>query len=767
MATLNSRLLRVASVALLGAALLVALESPLGHEVGIAHAQDASTAASVTTPAASASAATAPATNASTATNPGGTQTNQVANSPSCNPLTGAFFLNFFTCIGAQFSGFIGGILVGISATFLEIAGWLFDWIFNKTVLQFGDFVNQNVISSVNTAWSAFRDLANIVIIAMFVYVAIQTILGSHEYGARKMIARLLIVAVLINFSLLFTKLIIDGSNFFAVQFYSATMPQNTGGGSGTDQTASISGAFESIAGVSGFGDTRAIVVQMAKDPNVGFVKSLMYGVFVAILFLAGAVIFLYGSFLLLARAILMIFLMITSSIAFGTYLIPGAAKSKFGWSAWWSSLLNNALLAPLLMVFLWVSLIVGKNFHVSSGSPGDLIANPSNSSDLNALVAYLIVIGLLFISFRVSSSFSKQIGGFDYAALLPAFAYGRGLQGAGLLGSLVIGGPAAGLANQFKQRRDREEEGSWRHMLYNFGTQQADKIAKRDMNLARTAIGSAIKDTAGIKGADAFGAKGHGFDGMKHAVSDAAAKYGAAVGISAKRAKEIEEQVRGEVLKQNPALKQEHDSSQAEKHDAEQTVQAEQQSLKSMQERHDNQMQAITRELKQAVQAAAQGQAGAVQRQTEIEAQKKQTELDHQRQLQEQTQRIKEATQISERANRIHERVLDKVTQVARDEHRIPEKFAGAQQAATRSLDRSLTRAILQAAQLGMGDDHEFAHHAEEALKKTNVKKQLKESGFEDFVKDITKGSDAGHAAEHKEEAPSKPATPAPDAHH
>jgi hypothetical protein len=374
------------------------------------------------------------------------------------------------SCWGPLLSATISGALVYVTSWILTVAGLLFNWALAQTVTQFGSFVNGNVITGINTAWSAFRDISNIVIIGMFTFIAIATILGNTEYGYKKMLSRVLIVAILINFSLLFTKIIIDASNFTATQFANAagnvangaiaqtaseqssgstsnTANSNTSVNQGVSQTPGIAGAFMKYSGVSSFGDTAKAVYNLGKNPQGSAWLGLLYGVVTAILFLVAAIVLFYGTFLLISRALLMIFLMITASIAFASHLLPSDWQSNYGWSMWWQTLLKNAIFAPLLMMFLWVTLTIGSQFNSTAAgaggaaSLGQLISSPTSTLNINALFGYIIVIGLLFISFRISSSFATSIGGFDFAA---QFATGTGALlsrfGAAPLGRQIFG---------------------------------------------------------------------------------------------------------------------------------------------------------------------------------------------------------------------------------------------------------------------------------------------------------------------------------------
>ena len=157
-------------------------------------------------------------------------------------------------------SSFLGTVFLQVAAYILGFAGGVFNWLVERTVVGFAETLQAlGMTGGIDTVWTAFRDISNIVIIGMFTFIAISIILGIKEYGEKRMIAKVLIIAVLINFSLLFTKIIIDVSNFTALQFYkAASLPASS---TSADQSASgsvdgISGAFLRKIGITGFGDT-------------------------------------------------------------------------------------------------------------------------------------------------------------------------------------------------------------------------------------------------------------------------------------------------------------------------------------------------------------------------------------------------------------------------------------------------------------------------------------------------------------------------------
>lgn len=451
----------------------------------------------------------------------------------------------------------VGSVLGFLSSIILHLSTALFDFIFKYTVLQFGAIADTGLMTAINTAWSAFRDLANIIIIAMFVFVAIQTILGSHEYGARKMIARLLIVAVLINFSLLFTKLIIDASNFISVQMYaSMQFPAAPTEPGQPAQSAGVAYAFEDIAGIPSIADNAGNIYKAGTSENGNALIAFGYAVLTSLLLLTAAMVFFYGSFLLISRALLFIFLMLSSSIAFATYLIPGAAKGKFGWNVWWSALLKNAALAPLLTILLWVSFTVGQAFKHSvctaaggnCGGLGDIATNYSDSY-IAALLGYIIVIGLLFISFRIAASFSKEIGGFDYASMATALPFASTARyiAAPMLRN-KFGGDA--LAREHMFEHDIESESRRLSQLpinerdYSAltklmkGKESAAKNAHRTYDLMNTKVGQAIGKATGLPSTLTEKDKTNFAESAK-TTAEAAAKKATEAAISKNTAKE------------------------------------------------------------------------------------------------------------------------------------------------------------------------------------------------------------------------------------
>ncbi|MBI4093730.1 hypothetical protein HY417_02095, partial [Candidatus Kaiserbacteria bacterium] len=260
--------------------------------------------------------------------------------------------------------------------------------------------------------------------IGLFVFIAINIILGVKEFGEKKTVAKVLIVAVLINFRLLFTKVIVDASNFTAYQFYNSMVKgmeaQSVSIGDMELTKSVIAGSFMRFMGVKGIADAKKKLEKVAKSSESGFL-AILYGLLSLILLLAVALVFLYGAFLIFSRAVLIIFLMLTSALAFASWLIPHQFISE-GFQKWWKSLLKSSFLAPILIAFLWMTLKVSDALSgalkgpMADGTLGKLAENASSEQNIVALMNFALILGLLYASIATANMFSKSISGFRFA---------------------------------------------------------------------------------------------------------------------------------------------------------------------------------------------------------------------------------------------------------------------------------------------------------------------------------------------------------------
>lgn len=399
----------------------------------------------------------------------------------------------------------IAALLIQLAVVILQIASGLFDILVMRTIIGFGaadGLLNPSVINAINIAWSAFRDLANILIVGFFTFIAINIILGSPTFGQKRLIANVLIVAILINFSLLFTKIIIDFSNYTATQFYVASVGKAPATGGGTATTPqSIGDRFIFLTKATSLSDAAKSIDTVGSESGNWFM--LLYAIVLFGIIIGAAAVLFYGSFILVSRAILMIFLMVTAALAFATYLMPSNSPLN-QWGTWWKSLIQSAVLAPILIIFLWATLKISEglfNINNGSGTLGDLAKHPETASNIGALFSYIIILTLLFAAFKVASSFSMSIAGFNWASVIPAvtLAGGSRLAASGIRGTSFWAGQGLNAAGN-RLNASGSRLATLGGGLLNATGKGLNAFSAKQLNLMNTPAGAlAAKQTGGI----------------------------------------------------------------------------------------------------------------------------------------------------------------------------------------------------------------------------------------------------------------------------
>ena len=320
------------------------------------------------------------------------------------------------------------GFIVGVSGKLLNLAT-------EKTVLQMGSSVKK--IGAVEEGWRIFRDLANIMIIFVLLIIGIATILQSQGYGAKKLLGMLIAVAILINFSLFFTNIVIDSSNLLALQFYNKVEKSEIARGGWTN-------------GWSGFGDSYMQAFKLSTLYNSGgndFSDLLAGGgsstgriflitILGSILFLVAAFSFLAGVFLLMSRYVVLIFLMILAPVAFVGMILP--ATSGYA-KQWMSMLFKYAFFAPIYFLLTWfvIKVINSDAFAQSLGLFGgerfsSVVNGGSVELILNFVIVIFFIIGSLIIANNMGIKGSKAVMSWGGAAT----KWGRGFAGGATFGA-------------------------------------------------------------------------------------------------------------------------------------------------------------------------------------------------------------------------------------------------------------------------------------------------------------------------------------------
>ncbi|MES3005662.1 MAG: hypothetical protein V4664_01800 [Patescibacteria group bacterium] len=372
----------------------------------------------------------------------------------------------------------VGNWAMSVAAFFLWMAANLFDLTLSIT-LNFKKLVTD--LKVIEVGWGIFRDVSNIFFIFLLLAAAIGTIIGNGKYNAKAMIPSILMAAVLINFSLFFTKVIIDSSNIMALQFYAHMGGTTTGNpyetkvANGSTQATGIAAIFlESMnlktlytmsstnvpSNVSAGSAGTAAQSAGITGANLSAANIALVGVGGTILFLVTTFVLLAAIFLFIARTLILVFLMATSPIAFMSMAIPGGPLKNIG-KEWWETLWKQVFFAPIYMAMMYIAVLAVKNLGATSGTAAGSFASMfnGNGSSTNVVFTFIMIIGFMILALMSAVKFGamgsssvmgagKKITGWSKGALK-----GAAVGTAGFAAREVLGGAAYSFGNSNAMR--------------------------------------------------------------------------------------------------------------------------------------------------------------------------------------------------------------------------------------------------------------------------------------------------------------------------
>ena len=252
--------------------------------------------------------------------------------------------------------------VVGVFGTLVWLAGQLLNVAVETYVVGFADqFVSTGLGFAVENLWKTVRDIFNLTFIFGLVYIGFKMILNTEDANAKRMLVHIILAALLVNFSLFFTKVVIDFSNVAAAQIAQGFYVQANNVG----EKYNVSDQFAQLMGITSlFKDDQKSAQSLATGKALGFT----YIFFTMIMFIILAFVFFAGAMLLMIRFATLNLYMILSPIMFLGMVFP-ALKSYS--EKYWSSFLSRAFFAPAYLLMLYFAFIVMQEYSGIINSKG------------------------------------------------------------------------------------------------------------------------------------------------------------------------------------------------------------------------------------------------------------------------------------------------------------------------------------------------------------------------------------------------------------
>jgi len=238
-------------------------------------------------------------------------------------------------------------------------------------IASYNEFLSNQIVIN---GWSIVRDVANNFFIVILLVIAVGTILRVPNYN-RQLLPKLLVMAVLINFSKTFAGIMIDASQVLTLWFADAIGKASSGG-----NIILLALGLDELYRVSvnpSFNDNQSWTSNILDLTPGEAIKTLLMAL---ILSVVACVVIAMITIVLVYRIVMLWFLVILSPLAF---LLTTFPKGQQYAGMWWSEIAKYLVVAPVMLFFLYLSFFAG-----SAGTAGGGYQNPSGRSDTAEYVA-------------------------------------------------------------------------------------------------------------------------------------------------------------------------------------------------------------------------------------------------------------------------------------------------------------------------------------------------------------------------------------------
>jgi hypothetical protein len=299
--------------------------------------------------------------------------------------------------VGTVISEGIGAAVAFVLSIFALIFNaviGLFITLMIKILVNVASFDNIIDVPTVVKGWLVIRDLCNMVFILIFLFIAFATILRIESFSVKRALPKLLIVAVLINFSRSIFGVIIDFSQVIMLAFVHS-FSDGQGWFIDTFNTQHLMGI--DTDNESSFSNWDTVVATIA-------------GMFGAIITLIVIIVLVCA---LIMRLVLLWIYTILSPLAFLGFAFD-PLKKYVGFI--WSDFIKQAMIGPLLAFFIWLALTTVKESATQLGGAQNEITVAQSAFFGDAdfqrfLIAIALLIGGLIAAQKIGGAAGSAAG--------------------------------------------------------------------------------------------------------------------------------------------------------------------------------------------------------------------------------------------------------------------------------------------------------------------------------------------------------------------
>ncbi|TSA46104.1 hypothetical protein D4R52_01150 [bacterium] len=340
---------------------------------------------------------------------------------------------SLLTLVYAIFSGIIGQLE--------SIVKYLGTWIVIPLVETALSMSPSEIVTPVYEGWTIIRDVVNMLFILVLIIIGFATMLRLESYNYKKLLVNLILMAILVNFSMVIARIIIE----FAAIIQNSFLPA-------VDGVVSLKEIFNYMTSIQ----PKIIIDAILSAGSIPSLPLLLNFKLFFEFFLTLAVFITFAALAvyLVIRIVALWVLLILSPFAYGLSILPATSSLA---KQWWTSFIKYVLFTPILAFFLRLTFsLYSKGITLipanTTFSPAVadrnklLLAFLGESGAANTKVAlYLIVIYGLVLGFTWAGIIISKKMGVAGAEIVTKFAE-KGIR-LPLLGAAAVGGFLGGAA--------------------------------------------------------------------------------------------------------------------------------------------------------------------------------------------------------------------------------------------------------------------------------------------------------------------------------
>lgn len=294
----------------------------------------------------------------------------------------GSMLFNWASLVVGQLIGMVAGFLISIAASLIGV------------LINLGPEITSSPI--VREGFKLTLSITNLGFVIAIIVIAFGTMLRLQSYGVKQMIGKLVIAALLVNFSFTFAGIVIDFFNVFGNFFIQAASPEDI------NKFAANLAQSLNVSSLSG--------VKVSVPDNFGgdvlkfglsYVSSFVSVASTAMFMTALVITFFAIAFMLVVRYLWLIFLLIVMPLAWLAWIFPGLSQHS---KEWWNNFLKWNIFFPAISFFLYLSILTSDKLGgaLKSQSVPEALAAAKTISGLSegVLIGFLQIIvqvGMMF----------------------------------------------------------------------------------------------------------------------------------------------------------------------------------------------------------------------------------------------------------------------------------------------------------------------------------------------------------------------------------